>query len=121
MDYESIAKFFTTAGINLLFGILIIVVGLFFTSWFVKILRKSKKSSGYMLSEKRLNTMVRWQYLFYINLNPNYKHLEEIRAFDRRLKKEYPEFYHQSSKKVKLMRATGFLTYYPMCRIEAKR
>ena len=84
-------------------------------------LRKSKTSPGYTLSEKRLNTMVRWQYLFYTNLIPNYKHLKEIRAFDRRLKKEYPEFYYQSSKKVKLMRATGFLTYYPMCRIEAKR
>ncbi len=42
MDYESITKFFMSAGINLLFGIIIIVVGLFFTSWFVKILKKSK-------------------------------------------------------------------------------
>ncbi len=47
MDYESIAKFFTTAGINLLFGILIVVVGLFFTNWFVKLLKRSKTISKF--------------------------------------------------------------------------
>lgn len=47
MDYESITKFFMSAGINLLFGILIIVVGLFFTNWFVKILKKSKTISKF--------------------------------------------------------------------------
>ena len=47
MDYESIKKFFMSAGVNLLFGILIIVVGLFFTSWFVKILKKSKTISKF--------------------------------------------------------------------------
>ena len=47
MDYESITKFIMSAGINLLFGILIIVVGLFFTSWLVKILRKSKTISKF--------------------------------------------------------------------------
>ncbi len=47
MDYESIKEFFMSAGINLLFGILIIVVGLFFTSWFVKILKKSKAISKF--------------------------------------------------------------------------
>ena len=47
MDYESITKFFMSAGINLLFGIIIIVVGLFFTSWLVKILRKSKTISKF--------------------------------------------------------------------------
>ena len=47
MNYESITEFFMSAGINLLFGILIIVVGLFFTSWFVKILKKSKTISKF--------------------------------------------------------------------------
>ena len=50
MDYENLRKFFMTAGINLLFGIIILVVGLFFTSWFVKILKKSKTLSRFDLS-----------------------------------------------------------------------
>ncbi len=50
MDYESLRKFFMTAGINLLFGILIIVAGLFFTTWFVKFLKKSKTISRFDLS-----------------------------------------------------------------------
>ena len=47
MDYESIKKFFMSAGIDLLFGIIIVVVGLFFTSWFVKVLKKSKTLSRF--------------------------------------------------------------------------
>ncbi len=47
MDYENIKKFFMTAGINLLFGIIILVVGLFFTSWLVKMLKKSKTLSRF--------------------------------------------------------------------------
>ena len=47
MDYESLKKFFMTAGINLLFGILVLVAGLFFTSWFVKLLKKSKTISKF--------------------------------------------------------------------------
>lgn len=42
MDFESLKAFVTTAGVNLLFGIIIIVVGLFVVHWFVKFLRQSK-------------------------------------------------------------------------------
>ena len=42
MDIDSLKKFMTTAGVNLLFGIIILVVGLFLTNWIVKFLRRSK-------------------------------------------------------------------------------
>ena len=47
MDYDSLKKFFMTAGINLLFGIIILVAGLFFINWFVKFLKKSKTISKF--------------------------------------------------------------------------
>lgn len=47
MNYESITQFFMTAGFDLLFGIVIVVVGLFFTSWLVKMLKKSKTISKF--------------------------------------------------------------------------
>lgn len=47
MEYENLKKFFMTAGINLLFGIIILVAGLFFTTWFVKLLKKSKTISKF--------------------------------------------------------------------------
>ena len=42
MDIDSLKKFVTTAGVNLLFGIIVLVVGLFLTNWIIKFLRKSK-------------------------------------------------------------------------------
>ena len=42
MDYESLKKFFMSAGINLLFGIIILVAGLFFINWLIKFLKRSK-------------------------------------------------------------------------------
>ncbi|MBQ7059751.1 MAG: mechanosensitive ion channel [Firmicutes bacterium] len=42
MDVEKIKSFITTAGVDLLKGILILVVGLFLVHWFVKFLRRSK-------------------------------------------------------------------------------
>ena len=42
MDFESLKTFLTTAGVNLLFGILILVVGIFIVHWIVKFLKKSK-------------------------------------------------------------------------------
>ncbi len=42
MDFESLKAFVTTAGVNLLFGIIIIVVGLFVVHWFIKFLKQSK-------------------------------------------------------------------------------
>ncbi|MBQ4425093.1 MAG: mechanosensitive ion channel [Lachnospiraceae bacterium] len=42
MDIEKIKSFITTAGVDLLKGILILVVGLFLVHWFVKFLRRSK-------------------------------------------------------------------------------
>jgi small conductance mechanosensitive channel len=47
MDYDSLKKFFMSAGINLLFGIIILVAGLFFTNWFVKFLKKTKTISRF--------------------------------------------------------------------------
>ncbi|MBR0130966.1 MAG: mechanosensitive ion channel family protein [Firmicutes bacterium] len=41
MDYETLKQFLTTAGVNLLFGIIILIVGLFIVNWVVKFLRKS--------------------------------------------------------------------------------
>ena len=45
MDLEKLKTFFTTAGVNLLLGIIILVVGLFVIHWLVKFLRKSKAFS----------------------------------------------------------------------------
>ncbi len=45
MNIESIKSFLTTAGVNLLFGIIILVVGLFVTHWFIKFLKRSKAFS----------------------------------------------------------------------------
>ena len=45
MDIEKLKTFFTTAGVNLLMGIIILVVGLFVVHWLVKFLRKSKAFS----------------------------------------------------------------------------
>ena len=42
MDIDSLKKFVTTAGVNLLFGIIVLVVGLFLTNWIVKFLKRSK-------------------------------------------------------------------------------
>ena len=42
MNIESLKSFLTTAGVNLLFGIIILVVGLFVTHWFIKFLKRSK-------------------------------------------------------------------------------
>ena len=45
MDYNSLKEFFMSAGINLLFGIIVLVVGLFLVNWLVKFLTKSKALS----------------------------------------------------------------------------
>ena len=45
MDIEKLQSFVTSAGINLLLGIIILVVGLFVIHWLVKFLRKSKSFS----------------------------------------------------------------------------
>ena len=45
MDIEKLKTFFTSAGVNLLMGIIILVVGLFVVHWLVKFLRKSKAFS----------------------------------------------------------------------------
>ena len=45
MDTETLKQFLTTAGVNLLFGIIILIVGLFITNAIVKFLRKSKALS----------------------------------------------------------------------------
>ena len=45
MDIEKLKTFFTTAGVNLLMGIIILVVGLFVVHWLIKFLRKSKAFS----------------------------------------------------------------------------
>ena len=42
MDLDSLKTFVTTAGVNLLLGIIIIVVGLFVIHWIVKFLKQSK-------------------------------------------------------------------------------
>ena len=42
MDIEKIKEFFTSAGVNLLLGIIILVVGFFLIHWFMKFLKKSK-------------------------------------------------------------------------------
>ena len=42
MDFESLKTFFTSAGVNLLMGIIILVVGFFIVHWLAKFLRKSK-------------------------------------------------------------------------------
>ena len=45
MDMEKLKTFFTTAGVNLLLGIIILVVGFFVVHWLVKFLRRSKSFS----------------------------------------------------------------------------
>ena len=45
MDMEKLKTFFTTAGVNLLMGIIILVVGFFVIHWFMKFLRRSKSFS----------------------------------------------------------------------------
>ena len=45
MDYESVKTFLTTAGIKLLLGLLILIVGLFIVHWIVKFLKQSKPLS----------------------------------------------------------------------------
>ena len=59
MNYDSLKSFFMTAGINLLFGIIILIVGLFFVNWFVRFLRKSKTISKFdpSLQSFLLNTI----------------------------------------------------------------
>ena len=42
MDIEKIKSFLTTAGVNLLLGIIILIVGFFLIHWLVKFLRRSK-------------------------------------------------------------------------------
>lgn len=42
MDTETLKEFLTTAGVNLLFGIIILIVGLFLTSSVIKFLKKNK-------------------------------------------------------------------------------
>ena len=42
MDMEKLKTFFTTAGVNLLMGIIILVVGFFVIHWLIKFLRRSK-------------------------------------------------------------------------------
>ena len=42
MDIDKIKSFLTTAGVDLLKGIIIIVLGLFLVHWLVKFLRRSK-------------------------------------------------------------------------------
>ena len=42
MDLEKIKSFLTTAGVNLLLGIIILIVGFFLIHWLVKFLRRSK-------------------------------------------------------------------------------
>ena len=42
MDIESLKTIVTSAGVNLLLGIIILVVGLFLTHWIVKFLKQSK-------------------------------------------------------------------------------
>ena len=42
MDIEKIKEFFTSAGVNLLMGIIILVVGFFLIHWIMKFLKKSK-------------------------------------------------------------------------------
>ncbi len=42
MDLEKLKTFFTTAGVNLLLGIIILVAGLFVVHWIIKFLKKSK-------------------------------------------------------------------------------
>ncbi len=42
MDLEKLKSFFTTAGVDLLKGIIILVIGLFVVHWIVKFLRKTK-------------------------------------------------------------------------------
>ncbi len=42
MDFSNLKTFFMSAGMNLLFGIIVLVAGLFVIHWFVKFLRRSK-------------------------------------------------------------------------------
>ncbi len=42
MDIEKLKSFFTTAGVNLLFGIIILIVGFFVVHWLIKFLKRSK-------------------------------------------------------------------------------
>ena len=42
MDLEKLKSFFTSAGVNLLMGIIILVVGFFVIHWLIKFLRRSK-------------------------------------------------------------------------------
>ena len=42
MDIDKLKEFVTTAGVNLLLGIIILVVGFFLLHWLIKFLRKSK-------------------------------------------------------------------------------
>lgn len=45
MDLEKLKSFFTSAGVNLLMGIIILVVGFFVIHWLIKFLRRSKALS----------------------------------------------------------------------------
>ena len=42
MNWESIKNFFTTAGVDLLRGIIIIVVGFFLVHWIVKVIERNE-------------------------------------------------------------------------------
>lgn len=81
-------------------------------------LRENIVSPGYAHAVQCLNAMIIHHYYFCSKLSPTREHLQEIKAFDSKLKNEYPEFYEQNGKRVKLLRKTHFLLYLPMCRLE---
>ncbi len=59
MDLEKLKTFFTTAGVNLLLGIIILIVGIFVTKWVIKFLKRSKTFAKFdpSLQSFLLNTL----------------------------------------------------------------
>lgn len=83
-------------------------------------LRDKENAPGYAIASNRLVIMLGWQYLFYSKLSAPLQHFQEVKAFDRKLKNMYPEFYKRCGKGAKLLRMTHFLAYFPICWYEAR-
>lgn len=74
------------------------------------------------LYDERLLDMITTQYRIFFWLEPSAEHRSELKTFDQKIKKEYPQFYGGVGlKKVRLLRRTNFAGYAAVVRHELKK
>lgn len=77
-------------------------------------LREKKNAPGYGLACKRFKSMIIFQYRIYSNLKPSVQLFREVRAFDHTMRRKFPEFYQVNSRRIRVMRMTGFIVRIPL-------